>query len=531
VQDIPVHGWRPADTKIHISDITGLISKLGGQELYGDDPSIALRELIQNASDAIRARRRLESRDDDWGMVTVRLLTDGDADWLEVEDDGIGMSEQVIRHYLLSFGSSYWGSELMRTEFPGLLAKGLNQTGRYGIGFFSLSILSDNIRILTRRFNAGYDKTYSLEFASGLWSRPILRLEPSAGSELRDGGTRVRVRLKTRAAERYGLLYAPDREPFTLAALCGQIAPAVDVNLLIMEPDGKRSRFGANEWRTLSGHQLYCKLREGTWVDDEIGDLAIRFAENIRPITDGDQILGRMFLVPSTRYVELGDVTVGGLAATELQKICGVIQGTSIRASREEAMPIADEAMMSKWATEQAKLRCEQNLSPEEQVSAGHVIYRLGGDVRSLKIVLSSDGWLDAAEVAEWVADKSVIWVAELFEYEMFKRSRPNLELNESVLCVDFAGGPILSPRARDTSDRIYEWPRIENNQKPERFYLRGLDGLLMEILATSWKESLEKLDSQVKHARGDPRVIAEMGRDGSFSLKEKLYQFQRSLT
>jgi len=52
-----------------------------------------------------------------------------------------------------------------------------------------------------------------------------------------------------------------------------------------------------------------------------------------------------------------------------------------------------------------------------------------------------------------------------------------------------------------------------------------------MEILATSWKESLEKLDSQVKHARGDPRVIAEMGRDGSFSLKEKLYQFQRSLT
>ena len=51
--------WEPTDTKVHVSDVANLIERLGGAELYGaqDKLEIALRELIQNSSDAIVARR------------------------------------------------------------------------------------------------------------------------------------------------------------------------------------------------------------------------------------------------------------------------------------------------------------------------------------------------------------------------------------------------------------------------------------------------------------------------------------------
>jgi hypothetical protein len=59
-QLIPTKGWTPIDTRIKITSVTDLVRKLGGEELYGHDPIVPLRELIQNASDAVRARRPIE---------------------------------------------------------------------------------------------------------------------------------------------------------------------------------------------------------------------------------------------------------------------------------------------------------------------------------------------------------------------------------------------------------------------------------------------------------------------------------------
>ncbi len=56
---IPTLGWSPVDAHIKVSDVAGLVRKLGGEELYGKDLTVPLRELIQNSADAIRARRVL----------------------------------------------------------------------------------------------------------------------------------------------------------------------------------------------------------------------------------------------------------------------------------------------------------------------------------------------------------------------------------------------------------------------------------------------------------------------------------------
>lgn len=107
-RSVETRGWRPVDARLHVTDVPRIVENLGGSKLYGDDPRVALRELIQNAADAVQARRRYENRPDDWGLIKIGLRSEGDSKWLFVEDNGIGMSEQVLTGPLLDFGTSFW---------------------------------------------------------------------------------------------------------------------------------------------------------------------------------------------------------------------------------------------------------------------------------------------------------------------------------------------------------------------------------------------------------------------------------------
>src|SRR6202020_1786567 len=98
---VQTRGWRPVDARLQVSDVPRIGENLGGSKLYGNDPTVALRELIQNAADAVQARRRFEKRAADWGQITVSLLKRDEEFWLSVEDTGIGMSEQILTGPLL----------------------------------------------------------------------------------------------------------------------------------------------------------------------------------------------------------------------------------------------------------------------------------------------------------------------------------------------------------------------------------------------------------------------------------------------
>src|ERR1041385_3113428 len=135
-------GWRPVNAEIKASDPVSLARTLGGQHLYGRGAFAPLRELLQNSADAIRARRRLEDRSDEWGEARIILETikasAGDEIWLHVDDTGIGMSERVLVGPLLDFGRSLWNSPLLQEEHPGLESRGIKPIGKFGIGFFSV---------------------------------------------------------------------------------------------------------------------------------------------------------------------------------------------------------------------------------------------------------------------------------------------------------------------------------------------------------------------------------------------------------
>ena len=126
-----------------------------GSKLYGDNPTVALRELIQNAADAVQARRKYEKRSEDWGLISVSLISKADKTWLVVEDNGIGMSEHVLTGPLLDFGTSFWRSSLAMEEFPGLMAAGMHAIGRFGIGFFSVFMLGPVVRVYSTALRQG----------------------------------------------------------------------------------------------------------------------------------------------------------------------------------------------------------------------------------------------------------------------------------------------------------------------------------------------------------------------------------------
>lgn len=218
-RSVETRGWRPVDARLQVSDVPRIVENLGGSKLYGNDPTVALRELIQNAADAVQARRKYQRRTNDWGLIKVGFRSDAEQTWLFVEDNGIGMSEQVLTGPLLDFGTSFWRSSLAMEEFPGLMAAGMHAIGRFGIGFFSVFMLGPVVRVYSRRCDKGQDMGRLLEFRGGTASRPILSALTGDPVPV-DGGTRVEVLLKDNPWEKGGLLYTDSypKETISLSA-------------------------------------------------------------------------------------------------------------------------------------------------------------------------------------------------------------------------------------------------------------------------------------------------------------------------
>lgn len=135
-QFVTTDGWEPVDTQLKISNFHGIIEKFGGEQLYGNKSTVFLREMIQNACDAIQAKRYYNTNLNGEIFVKYSETNNGQA-YFEINDNGIGMSQSVLLYGLLDFGNSFWKGNLVRKEHPGLLSSGFNPTGKYGIGFFS----------------------------------------------------------------------------------------------------------------------------------------------------------------------------------------------------------------------------------------------------------------------------------------------------------------------------------------------------------------------------------------------------------
>lgn len=118
-------------------ELQGLFDLLG-QHLYST-PAVAVRELVQNASDSIVRRRLAEPA---YGGGTITLLPHPARSVLLVDDDGAGLSAEEIVRDLATIGR---GGTCEVREAAG----SEELIGLFGIGFLSAFVVAHTVTLTT----------------------------------------------------------------------------------------------------------------------------------------------------------------------------------------------------------------------------------------------------------------------------------------------------------------------------------------------------------------------------------------------
>lgn len=123
-------------------DLNGVMSVLS-KHLYST-PTVALRELVQNAHDSI-LRRRLEQPD--WqGPSRIEVIGDSASNTVRIVDTGAGLTEHEIHAYLATVGVGYTrGLRQSGHEDSGLI-------GMFGLGFLSAFVLARRVSVRTTSY-------------------------------------------------------------------------------------------------------------------------------------------------------------------------------------------------------------------------------------------------------------------------------------------------------------------------------------------------------------------------------------------
>lgn len=516
---IPTEGWTPVDARVKVTNVAAIVSALGGEQLYGADLTVPVRELIQNGLDAVRARRILESRDKGWGSVTVRHGKDDSGEWIEVEDSGIGMSEDVICGALLDFGSSYWSTPLCLDEHPLLLTRGFQPIGKFGIGFFSIFMLGDRVRVTSRPHQAGQGDTKVLEFRSGLARRPVLR--PATSDEyLLDGGTRVRVWLATDQGIGEILRRARWSRDSSLANLCTLLCPCVDVDLYVEDGGSHTLVVRANDWQDIDGETLLRRVA----LQETTGDQEVSYADLgkiVTPIVDREgNLVGRACVCPTSpgiHRIHRGVVTVGGIRSSGLSRIVGVLVGKPTVASRQQAIPIVDPETLSKWASVQAEMLPAALPHPKQLQDCAEIIRAAGGKLADLPVAESAMGWLRLDDIRRIYEDFTDILLVDDAFHNIESRKHKRLDLLRNVLAVPKGIAGVLQSSTGyrpGYSPKVLFWPTRLRGSSPLgdwwAFHQWSLCGAVVEALAQSWNVELGELISASSFSGDENRFVRE---------------------
>lgn len=142
---------------IHTENIFPVIKKF----LYSDN-EIFLRELVSNAVDASQKIKRLASLgqyNGEVGDLTIQVKLDEAAKTITISDNGIGMTAEEIKKYINQIAFS--GATEFMEKFKE--ANDANEIiGRFGLGFYSAFMVSDQVEIDSLSFQEGAEPAHWL---------------------------------------------------------------------------------------------------------------------------------------------------------------------------------------------------------------------------------------------------------------------------------------------------------------------------------------------------------------------------------
>ncbi len=137
---------REGNIKISSENMMPIIKKW----LYSDK-DIFLREIVANGVDAITKFKKLVGM----GEATetgeeycIKISVDKKAKTLTVEDNGLGMTEDEVESYITQIAFSGASDFIQKYEKAG----GDGIIGHFGLGFYSVYMVSDNVEIFTKSY-------------------------------------------------------------------------------------------------------------------------------------------------------------------------------------------------------------------------------------------------------------------------------------------------------------------------------------------------------------------------------------------
>lgn len=159
-------------------DLRGVVDLLS-RHLY-TSPQVYVRELLQNAVDAVAARRLLDPAAP--GAVAIESGPDGT---LNVHDTGVGLTEDEVHQFLATIGRSSKRDDLgfARQEF----------LGQFGIGLLACFLVADEVRVFSQSARGGpsvlwtgfHNGSYTVSLAPTPRAQPgtTVTLLPRPGAE------------------------------------------------------------------------------------------------------------------------------------------------------------------------------------------------------------------------------------------------------------------------------------------------------------------------------------------------------------
>ena len=489
-KSIKTEGWLPIDSKIRVSNVSGLINSLGGNALYGNASIIPLRELVQNASDAIQAKCKLGEMEESEGRIDIRFDSDDKGCFIEVEDNGIGMSQKVLTGPFIDFGSSFWGSELMRKENPGLESTEFCSTGHFGIGFFSVFMWGEKVSVATLRSGDSVADTEILEFCSGASSRPLLR-KANELERRKKSGTKIKIWVNDLESIKEGIInhrWCPSEkysdDIYSLESQIFSLCCGLGYNVFF----NGNELLKANEWKYISNVDFvkkYCRKCHWLHQSIDINNYAEKISKRVTFLKDGKgRCVGRGLLDPVLK----GHLVAGGLKVTNTYGFAGIMFGNCSVATRTSGYPYISEKEFTLWLTEQVDL-LEVDKTWENEDLDMHIpmyIREFDLDTKGLGIAFNQSKKKNYKEIFDTIRQQKMeeIIIVDKEEIDYATRyANKILKYDDNIFITLFSARAI-----------------IDDEEFPKDLRIYGMAALIIKAFEEFWGEDnveLERSDSE----------------------------------
>ena len=171
----------------------GQLLQLMTHSLYSNK-EIFIRELVSNANDALDKFNYLKLtderfKDEEWDPKIV-IRFDKDDNSISIIDNGIGMDEQDLMDNLGTIAKS--GTKAFVEQMTGDAKKDSNLIGQFGVGFYSVFMVADNVDVITKKAGEEQAWMFRSDGTGEFETKPVTKDEH---------GTIIYIKLKEEAKE------------------------------------------------------------------------------------------------------------------------------------------------------------------------------------------------------------------------------------------------------------------------------------------------------------------------------------------